>query len=112
MGFEATHAGLALATSIAAVLNAWFLYAGLRKQDVVRHSSGWPLLFLRIALASAAMIALLMVLQRPMGFWITAGLWQKSLWLAATIASGAALYFAVLWVSGVRFKQLRIRPEE
>ncbi|MDH5345721.1 MAG: murein biosynthesis integral membrane protein MurJ, partial [Gammaproteobacteria bacterium] len=59
-GYAGTHAGLALAISIAAIVNAWLLYRGLRKEGVVRLSSGWPALIGRVLVANAAMAAVVL----------------------------------------------------
>ncbi len=38
--FSAPHAGLALATGVAAILNAWLLFAGLRREKVLELAPG------------------------------------------------------------------------
>lgn len=49
------HAGLALATSLAALLNAGLLYRGLRTEGVFQPQPGWRRFLLRIAMASGCM---------------------------------------------------------
>lgn len=109
MNYAATHAGLALATSIAAILNAWLLYAGLRKDGVIRPVPGWFPLLLRMAGANAAMVAVLVWLERPLEFWLSSTILAKAGWLAATIGVSAMAYFLVLWLLGVRPGHLRLR---
>jgi len=40
-GLAAPHAGLALSTSLAAFVNAWLLYRGLRRSQVYQPAAGW-----------------------------------------------------------------------
>jgi putative peptidoglycan lipid II flippase len=108
-GYAGTHAGLALATSIAALLNAWLLWRGLRRDGVVGVTSGWPALLVRFLIANAAMAASLLQLARPLEWWLQSGLMARSTWLAVTIATGAGVYFAALLLAGVRPAQLRLK---
>ena len=111
IGFVGTHAGLALAISVAALLNAWLLYTGLRKDNVVRHSAGWPRLLLQYLIANVAMIAAIYMLQRPLDWWLAAGAFNRIAWLGLTVAAGATVYFATLLILGVRPSALRLRSD-
>lgn len=110
-GFVGTHAGLALAISVAALLNAWLLYAGLRKRNVVRHSPGWLRLLLQFSVANLAMIVLLYYLRRPLEWWLDLGAIDRIVWLGMSVAAAAIVYFAVLLACGVRPGALRLRSE-
>jgi len=105
------HAGLAAATSVAAILNAALLYHGLIREQVLLHSSGWPVLMLRVVLANGAMIAVLYQLYRPLDWWIEAGLTGRVVWLAITIALAVGAYFIALMVLGTRLSQFRLRAD-
>jgi putative peptidoglycan lipid II flippase len=109
IGFEAAHAGLALATSIAALLNAWLLHRGLRKAAVLDHGDGWPALLLQVLAGNAAMWAILAWLQRDISWWLQSGLLERSLWLLLSVAGGAAAYALVLLATGMRPSQFSIR---
>ena len=52
------HAGLALATSVAAICNAGLLLIGLRQRGSYTPAPGWWWLWLRVLLAGTAMAAL------------------------------------------------------
>jgi putative peptidoglycan lipid II flippase len=110
-GYAGTHAGLALATSIAAVVNAWLLWRGLRSDGVVGVSKGWTLLLFRLLVANLAMAVCLVQLARPLSWWLETSLTSRSLWLGLTIAVGAIVYFLSLLVLGVRPAQLRLRTD-
>ena len=108
VGYAASHAGLALATSIAAIANAWLLYRGLRRERSLTHTAGWGALMLRIVIANAAMIAALLWLQRPLDWWIGASTFDRSFQLLMVIVAGAVVYFVTLAVLGLRLSQFRL----
>ena len=96
------HAGLALATSLSAFLNAGLLFYGLRRSAVFRAGPGWGLFWLQVAAAATTMILVLLWLVPPMAAWLGAAAWPRIGWLLGAIAAGAAAYFAVLLALGMR----------
>jgi len=109
IGFEGTHAGLALAISIAALLNAVLLYRGLRRDGVARHGKGWPWLIGRVMIANAVMWVVLVQLQRPGSWWLQVGIFDRIAWLSVSIVAGASAYFVVLLILGMRVGDFRLR---
>ena len=110
-GYVATHAGLALAISVAALLNGWLLFRGLRRDGVVAFTSGWGWLLARLAAANALMTACLLWLARPLEWWLGQGSLERWLWLAAIICIAAAVYFLALFFMGVRPGTLRLKQD-
>jgi putative peptidoglycan lipid II flippase len=110
-GYAGTHAGLALATSVAAIVNAWLLWRGLRRDGVVGVTKGWSALLVRFLLANVAMALFLMQFARPLAWWLESSLMNRSAWLALTIAGGAIVYFASLLLVGTRPAQLRLKTD-
>jgi putative peptidoglycan lipid II flippase len=108
VGYAASHAGLALATSVAALANAWLLYRGLRRQGKLTHTAGWGAFMLRMLIANAVMIAVLLWMERPVEWWIDAGTFDRILQLGGVIIAGAAAYFVTLPVLGLRLSQFRL----
>lgn len=108
-GYEGTHAGLALAISVAAIVNAWLLHRGLRSDRVIEHAPGWSVFLIRVAAAVAAMAVCLEFLDRPLEWWLPASSMERSVWLATVVAAGASAYFVVLLIVGIRPSQLRHR---
>ena len=108
IGYAATHAGLALATSVAAMVNAALLYRGLRRDGALVHAGGWWPLLLRLSAGNVVMLLLLGWLSRPLAWWLEAAIAVRAGWLGLTILCAAAVYFAVLWLSGMRLSQLRL----
>lgn len=111
LGWDAPHVGLALATSISAFINAGLLFLGLKKAGIYSPQSGWMKLFFQATLAVCVMGGLIFAVSGEFSFWLTATASQRILQLSWIIPVGAVSYFAVLWLSGLRFSQLR-RPEQ
>jgi len=104
------HAGLALATSIAAFVNAGLLYRGLRRDGVLHHRAGWGLLALRVTLASMAMAGLLWWGAGDLDAWLVMDGWGRVAALAFWIVAGVLVYLVVVLVSGLRPSHL-ISPQ-
>lgn len=101
------HAGLALAIGLGACLNASILYRKLRQQGIFQPQPGWALYLLRLSIALAAMGSFLWLAMGTGAGWLKAGLHERLLHLAWLIPSGAATYFASLWILGLRPAQFR-----
>ncbi len=109
-GITAPHAGLALATGLAAVLNATMLYRGLRRKGVYTPGDGWGWLFGRVMVANLVMAAVLWWLAGDIDGWIALAWTERALRLSACVVAGMAVYLATLWLSGVRPRHLVMRP--
>ncbi|MFQ5548102.1 MAG: murein biosynthesis integral membrane protein MurJ [Woeseia sp.] len=110
-GYDGTHAGLALAISVAAVVNAWLLNSGLRREGVLRPSRGWGKLLVQVAFANVLMWFSLDYLQRPLDWWVNVGMLDRAIWLGLSVFIGAGVYFLGLLLVGVRPTALRLRSE-
>ncbi len=104
--FPLAHAGLALATSLSAFLNAYLLFRVLRREGVYRPVAGWLTLMLQVLVANLAMAALLWWGAGDLQTWFAWNGWQRSMQLLLWVAAGGVLYFAVLLLGGVKFRQL------
>src|SRR5690606_33163195 len=67
------HAGLALATSMSALLNAGLLWWGLRKAGIYQAQPGWPLFMLRLVLACMALAVVVLWLAPAVEQWFLWG---------------------------------------
>ncbi len=105
--FPLQHAGLALATSLAAALNAFLLFRGLRQAGVYTAGSGWGWMLQRVLLAGLLMAGAILWMNPAEAFWLGAGLGDKVLWLLGLIILGAAVFFVALVASGVRLAHFR-----
>lgn len=110
MGVNGAHAGLALATSVAAFLNAWLLLRGLRQRSVYTPEPGWGRVAAQVVLAGGVMAFAVWLLTGDLERWLAWGTWHRAAMLAGVVLGGAAIYAAVLWLSGVRLQALRAAP--
>ncbi len=100
------HAGLALATSLAAFLNAGLLFFNLRRRDIYQPRAGWVKFLAQLVAANLAMGLVLWFGTGNLEQWLNASarerLWHLT-WLIA--ASGGSYLLAVLAV-GIRPRHL------
>ncbi len=101
------HAGLALATSLAALLNATLLYRGLRKLDVYRPGAGWRRFGAQLLAGNVAMVVVLLWMNPATATWYAWGWQTRSLEMAQICGAGIATYFAVLLAAGIRVRHFR-----
>ncbi|HET8698651.1 MAG TPA: murein biosynthesis integral membrane protein MurJ [Gammaproteobacteria bacterium] len=103
------HAGIAAATACSGLFNAVFLLAGLRKHGVYRARPGWRPLWTQILAANAAMAGALLAALHAIGDWSALGKLERAGTLALLVGGGAAVYFGVAWLLGLRPDALRAR---
>lgn len=107
LGLPGPHAGLALATSGGAFVNALLLYRNLKHDGAYRPAPGWRMLGLRLLLANAAMAVSLWWFSGSLQQWLAWGARTRALHLAVLIALGIVVYFSVLAIVGLRPRHLR-----
>ena len=102
INFASSHAGLAFAISVAALLNAYLLYRGLRRDGVIRHAAGWGKLLVQVLIANAVMLGIIDWLNHPVAWWLAVELSTRIAWLTVCVGGGAVVYFLVLLTLGMR----------
>ncbi|MES2099986.1 MAG: murein biosynthesis integral membrane protein MurJ [Pseudomonadota bacterium] len=104
------HAGLALSVSLGAMINAFWLFVGLRRAGAYVPEPGWGGFTLRVFGATALLGALLFWAERHID-WV--GLVnhqaQRIGWLALCLGGAALLYFGALLASGLKLQQFMRR---
>ncbi|MDD5274911.1 MAG: murein biosynthesis integral membrane protein MurJ [Methylovulum sp.] len=108
LAFPLAHAGLALATSLGALLNAGLLLKKLRQKQVYRPVEGWRLFFLQVMLASAAMSAVLyhFVDVAEWNRWHSV---ERLVNLLVWVLVGITVYVSTLLLSGLKLRHLAMR---
>ena len=101
------HVGLALTTALAAYVNAWLLYRGLRKTGVYQPAGNWPKLWLRYGAANLALVAVLLAFLSVWNLWSDWGVMERILRLAVVCVVGLAAYLAALIAVGVRLRDFK-----
>ncbi|MDQ3060495.1 MAG: murein biosynthesis integral membrane protein MurJ [Pseudomonadota bacterium] len=101
------HAGLALAIGIGALINALCLLIGLIRRGSYTPAPGWLLFALQV-LAASALLAVFLLWAGGAVNWV--GLkplyFQRIGWMALVLCGSATLYFVVLWIAGLKVRQL------
>jgi putative peptidoglycan lipid II flippase len=104
------HAGLALSVSLGAMINATWLFVGLRRAGAYVPEPGWRGFSLRVFGATALLGSVLFWAERRID-WI--GLvhhqMQRIGWLALCLGGAALLYFGALLLSGLKLQQFMRR---
>ena len=104
--FPLAHAGLALATTLAAFINAGLLYRGLRREGVLQPRAELATLVYKAIIASVFMAVMLTFVVPPLPTWVALGGFDRMIQLVAWIVAGASVYVATMWLMGVRLGHL------
>ncbi len=100
------HAGIALSTSLAALVNSGLLFYFLRQRGLYRPRSGFQLFLLRLLAANVVVALWLWFGAGDIQDWITHHAMWRLTHLALLLTSAILLYFAVLWLTGLRLSHL------
>tara|TARA_R110002049_G_scaffold114812_21_gene266217 strand:+ start:340 stop:1935 length:1596 start_codon:yes stop_codon:yes gene_type:complete len=104
------HVGLALATSLAAMLNAALLLRGLIRRGFYRFQPGWAVYLRRLLLACASMVGVVLWLMPEAEIWLDWH-WQRRIGeLLLLCCAGVAVYFGAHGLLGTRMSHLRAPP--
>ncbi len=110
MGYVGAHAGLALATALAAYINAGMLFYQLKKQRIYQPDkalkSVWVKNIIKITIAAIVMVVVVWLINPADSWWQDAGLWVKVGRLLALVVAAMVAYFGALFALGVRKSSL------
>src|SRR3989344_1503339 len=98
------HAGLALAISAGACINAGLLFYQLRKQQMYQPQPGWGVFALKLLVAVAAMSVALFALMHFMPAWDQGHMLERFLRLGVLVVAGVVVYFGMLLLQGFRLR--------
>ncbi|PLY15424.1 MAG: murein biosynthesis integral membrane protein MurJ [Sedimenticola sp.] len=100
--FPLAHAGLALATTLSASLNAFLLYRGLRRAGVYQPAAGWGKLLAQGGAAALVMGLVLLWGAQDIQSWLVMPGVERVWRLLGLILVGALVYFSALLIVGIR----------
>jgi putative peptidoglycan lipid II flippase len=103
------HAGLALATGLGACVNAGLLFYFIRKHKFYTPQPQWFRFLFRIVLAMLLMAASLSWLMGSEVSWLSMHVWTRALKLSGLVGAGVVIYFASLWLMGIRLRDFARR---
>ncbi len=101
------YVGLAIATALSAFVNMALLYRGLHIAGVYQITKRTVFFIIRLVVAGAAMVAAILWQLEDMSVWLEWSFAHRSGMLGMLIGLGAAVYLAVLFLTGVRLKDLK-----
>ena len=101
------HAGLALSIGLGALINALWLLVGLLRRGSFVPGPGWCLYGLQV-LAASALMAVFLLWAAEHFAWIQmrGQSLQRVGLLALAVLGAAAIYFAALWVGGLKLRAM------
>jgi len=103
------HAGLALAISLAACLNAGLLFWQLRKQQLFEPQAGWGRFIAKLVVSVLVMCAVLVGMMYLMPAWAEGGMPIRLVRLGALVGAGVVAYFGMLALLGFRLRDFSRR---
>jgi putative peptidoglycan lipid II flippase len=83
------------------------LFAGLYRMGIYRPKAGWGALGLRLLVANALMVLVILWLGGITDSWLEWSVWQRAWQLGILCVAGASVYFVTLVVCGLRPRHLR-----
>ena len=95
------HAGLALATGLAAFLNAGILLRSLVRAGLYRPRPGWGGHLAKVVGAVGAMLVIGWIVTPPVAAWNEAGAWLRVGWLALVTGAAGGTYGVAAWLLDV-----------
>ena len=105
------YVGLAIATALSAFVNMALLYRGLHIAGVYQITKRTVLFIIRLVIAGAAMVAAILWQLEDMSVWLDWSFAHRSGVLGMLIGLGAVVYLAVVFLLGVRLKDLKAGTE-
>ena len=104
------HVGLALASTCSAFFNAALLWRVLGKRGVWHWSRASSAELLKVLAAALLMSGAVLLLDRFGAAWLELPWWWRALKLGGLCIAGFGVYFATLWLLGLRPGHLRAPP--
>ncbi|YCO03194.1 murein biosynthesis integral membrane protein MurJ [Vibrio sp. VNB-15] len=105
------YVGLAIATALSAFVNMALLYRGLHIAGVYQVTKRTVFFIVRLMVAGGAMVAAILWQLEDMSVWLDWSFAHRSGVLGMLIGLGAVVYLAVVFLLGVRLKDLKAGTE-
>ena len=105
--FPLQHVGLALATSISAILNATLLFINLRKKGVFIPDGRWKLWFSKLAIANLFLLGFIFFAMSAIENWQAWGIGERIKHMLWLISGSIGVYAISLFLLGVKMRDIR-----
>lgn len=101
------HAALALSTSLGAVLNAWWLYRGLRARGLYVPTPAWLAYAAKLLAATALIVVVALIAAPSAQWWTSVGEITRIAMLMAIFSLAGAAYLGALYCFGFRLSDVK-----
>ncbi len=101
-----SHTGLALATSIAALLNASLLGFGLIKRNIYHIQTGWKIFLYRLSIALCVMSVVIIYFNPTLEVWFALKSFERVIRLFCLVTAGIVVYVGALFATGLRIRHV------
>jgi len=102
LAYYFSHVGIAIATSLSALLNSYLLYFYLSKESIEVFSLSNKVLFLKVFFSTLVMVIVVLVVVNPIDYFYSGTIFERVSNLLLTISLAVIVYFIAL-------KFLRVR---
>ena len=107
LNMPGAHAGLALATSLSAYINALLLLLSLKKEQVLMQLQAWFPLVMKVLFSALLMFGVLKIFVPGIEIWSQWQVLPRFMTLMGFIALGFTIYAGCLYLLGLRVSQFR-----
>jgi putative peptidoglycan lipid II flippase len=102
------HIGLALATSLAAVVQISLIFYYLIKRKWFYFTHAWLGFIAKVIFANAVLACLLILANQPTDFWLASSFITRASYLAALCIAGVIIYFVCLKLLKINLTKLKL----
>ena len=108
LGWPGAHAGLALATSISAYVNAALLFIILKRSQVLMQIANWFKITSTILISALGMVFAIKYLLPATAYWVNLEIVGRFTHLIGFILLGTLVYITLLYILGLRPKHFKL----
>ncbi|NMP30931.1 murein biosynthesis integral membrane protein MurJ [Thalassotalea sp. M1531] len=105
------YVGLAMATTMSATLNAYWLYRGLKADEVFQLSKTTKQYIVKLIVAAGIMAISVYQVTPNFEQWLTYSLSELTIKVFSYIALGVGIYFVVLFTLGIRIDDFKVEKK-
>ncbi len=105
--FPLAHVGLALATTISALLNATLLFIALYKTKMFVPDGRWKSWFLKLIIGNLALFVFIKLVMVDILVWQQWQTWDRIQNMIILVVGSVLVYFIAMFLAGVRSKDLK-----
>ena len=102
------YVGLALATTLSATLNAYWLYQGLKQEGVFSLNKATKVYLIKLLCAALVMAMVIYYVSPAFELWLTMPFTEQLARLTGYISLGVLTYFICIFILGIRLNDFKV----